>query len=362
MPSLLTVMGSAPSARNVSASSAPAGTRIRMPARSSGRAIGRFVPAISRIPLSNAPTGNPKMPLAAISSWIYAPSGPSMARWACAAVRNQNGICWTSAAGTTLPRMPPITVKNSTSPAVSIFRTAGSLPGVFLFSGKTSTSTRPRVSVRTAAHISTSRMCSGLVAVWLWYWRKENSAAFSVRVKTVSDPKAAPATNERRVSVAVLGARMGTPRLYALDPWVRSWFQRRRPVQYDLERCRGVCSERNRHEKSLAVWCDSPVDQIRRRLEQRLRDAGLEGRTGRHVDRHHRAAWSDVEDLLAFAAPSRIPAIAFRHHPLPLHGLTIRIERPHVHFVLARLVRHVHDPSAVWRELASARFELRADN
>ena len=68
MPSLLIVTGSAPSALNVSATICPAGTRMRIPARSSGRTIGRFVPAICRIPLSNAPTGNPTRPFAAISS------------------------------------------------------------------------------------------------------------------------------------------------------------------------------------------------------------------------------------------------------------------------------------------------------
>ena len=69
------------------------------------------------------------MPLAAISSIRCAPSGPSIARCACAAERNANGTCCTSAAGTSVPRMPPIRVKNWMSPATSALSAAGSLPG-----------------------------------------------------------------------------------------------------------------------------------------------------------------------------------------------------------------------------------------
>ena len=96
-----------------------------MPTRSAGRVIGRFVPAIWRIPLSNAPTGNPKMLWAAISSRKYLPSGPSHcdARMHCRR-KHETASARTSAAGTTVPRMPPITVKNCTSPVASILRTA----------------------------------------------------------------------------------------------------------------------------------------------------------------------------------------------------------------------------------------------
>src|SRR5207245_6776441 len=44
---------------------------------------------------------------------------------------------------------------------------AGSLPASRLFWAKTCVSTRPRVSVRIAAHISTRRLCSELAGVWL---------------------------------------------------------------------------------------------------------------------------------------------------------------------------------------------------
>ncbi len=84
--------------------------------------------------------------------------------------------------------MPPISVKKWMSPARSILSAPGSLPGILLFSGKTSPSTRPFVSVRIAAHISTSRLCSELVEVWLWYWMKVKSAARSVRTKSDSRP------------------------------------------------------------------------------------------------------------------------------------------------------------------------------
>ena len=93
-------------------------------------------PAIWRIPLSNAPTGKPTIPFAAISSRRYAPSGPSTVLCACSAERNANGTCWMLAAGTTLPRMPPISVKNCTSPETSSFSTAGSLPGILVVLGE----------------------------------------------------------------------------------------------------------------------------------------------------------------------------------------------------------------------------------
>jgi hypothetical protein len=59
MALLLIVTGSAPRARNVSATISPAGTRMRSPVRSAGIAIGRLEPAICRMPLSNAPAGKP---------------------------------------------------------------------------------------------------------------------------------------------------------------------------------------------------------------------------------------------------------------------------------------------------------------
>ena len=74
------------------------------------------------------------MPLAAISSPIYFPSGPSIALCASAADLNANGNCCASATGTTVPMMPPIRVKNWISPAISIFSASGSPPGSLLFS------------------------------------------------------------------------------------------------------------------------------------------------------------------------------------------------------------------------------------
>ena len=59
MALLLIVTGSDPSALNASATIAPAGTRILMPFKSAGATIGRLTVVIWRIPLSNAPTGNP---------------------------------------------------------------------------------------------------------------------------------------------------------------------------------------------------------------------------------------------------------------------------------------------------------------
>ena len=142
------------------------------------------------------------MPFAAISSQRYVPSGPSIAWCACAAERKANGTCCTSAAGTMVPRMPPISVKNWMSPATSAFSAAGSLPWMLLFCGNTCTSTRPRVSMRTASHISTIRLWSELAGVWLWYWLKVKSAwpaARSERENTVSEPRVTP-TKDRRVS------------------------------------------------------------------------------------------------------------------------------------------------------------------
>ena len=65
---LLIVTGTAPSVWNRSLNSGPFGTRILMPCRSAGTTTGRVTAVICRMPLSKAPTGNPWMPLAAISS------------------------------------------------------------------------------------------------------------------------------------------------------------------------------------------------------------------------------------------------------------------------------------------------------
>ena len=164
MLSLLMTTGSQPNALNVSATSCPAGTRIFSPARSAGDVI-RLCDVISRIPLSNAPTRKPWMPFAAISSIRYAPSGPSIARCASAAVRNANGTCCTSATGMMVPRMPPINVKNSISPATSALSAAGSLPWMLLFCANTLPETRPPLSFSIASHICASRMCSELAGV-----------------------------------------------------------------------------------------------------------------------------------------------------------------------------------------------------
>jgi hypothetical protein len=73
------VTGRAPNAPKVSSIIWPGGTRIFMPAKSSGETIGRDIAATCRMPLSKPATGNRCSPLAAISCPIYRPSGPSIA-------------------------------------------------------------------------------------------------------------------------------------------------------------------------------------------------------------------------------------------------------------------------------------------
>src|SRR6266705_1045880 len=95
------------------------------------------------------------MPFAAHSRPRYSPSAPSFARCTCAWLVNAKGSPWISATGTLRPRMPPIRVKNWSSPACSISSAAGSEPGMLLFCGWTVTASRPSVSFPTCSHRST---------------------------------------------------------------------------------------------------------------------------------------------------------------------------------------------------------------
>src|SRR2546425_404335 len=73
------------------------------------------------------------MPFAAHSRPRYAPSAPSFARCTCAWLVKANGMPWISATGTLRPRMPPISVKNSSSPLCSRSSAPGSEPGRLSF-------------------------------------------------------------------------------------------------------------------------------------------------------------------------------------------------------------------------------------
>ena len=77
---MLTVTGWAPKAVNRSRNIWPSGTRIRTPARSSGRPIGRSTMTICLKPFSSVPWRNRWMPLAAHSRPIKSPRGPLLAR------------------------------------------------------------------------------------------------------------------------------------------------------------------------------------------------------------------------------------------------------------------------------------------
>ena len=148
----------------------PAGTRIRMPLE-----VGRDDDRLASPASSAACRCRTRRRGSRGCPWRPSPRGcrrrarrprPSCA---CGAVLNANGTCWISATGTTAPSTPPISVKNWISPATSIFSAAGSLPATLLLSGKTCASTRPPVSLLTAAHISdeplVQRALRGLVVV-----------------------------------------------------------------------------------------------------------------------------------------------------------------------------------------------------
>src|SRR5256885_874508 len=67
--------------------------------------------------------------------YIYSPSAPSFARCTCAWLVKAKGMPWISATGTLRPRMPPISVKNSSSPLCSRSSAPGSEPGRLSFCG-----------------------------------------------------------------------------------------------------------------------------------------------------------------------------------------------------------------------------------
>ena len=82
--------------------------------------------------------------------------------------------------------MPPISVKNSISPATSILSTAGSLPGMLVVLGE---DPRLDASLRLVAnrrpHLHEPPW-SELDSDWLWYCVRLKSAARSDRAKTQS--------------------------------------------------------------------------------------------------------------------------------------------------------------------------------
>src|SRR6266550_9073370 len=76
---------------------------------------------------------------------------------------------------------------------MSMSRACGSPPGMLSLPGKVLTRTLPPVSFSTAAHISLSRLSSGVPAVWLWNCRISIGAAARVRRVDTKVAAAAPA-------------------------------------------------------------------------------------------------------------------------------------------------------------------------
>jgi len=94
--------------------------------------------------------------------------------------------------------VPPLLIRQ----LIAWITEGGGTPDELMLPGKTSTSTRPAVSVLIAVHISTSRLCSGLSGGWLWCWRIGKSAARARREISVKPPTVARReANCRRVTL-----------------------------------------------------------------------------------------------------------------------------------------------------------------